>query len=58
MADIAELEAIKKAYNGNQEMERNLDILLEEYPAYLDYKSFLLDVLRQSYCLGFLYNDK
>ena len=63
MYDNGELDAIKKTYDvnsGNQEMERNLDILLEQYPVYVEYKSFILDALRHSYCLGFLngYKDK
>ena len=52
-----ELEAIKNAYdnnNGKQEMERNLDTVLESYPTFKEYKSFLLDILRDSYCMGFL----
>jgi hypothetical protein len=53
----SELEIVYDAYDKNggaQNMERNLDSLLENYPTLKDYKLFFLDVLKQSYCVGFL----
>ena len=53
----SELEQVYDAYDvngGAEQMERNLDTLLETFPTLKDYKLFFLDILKQSYCIGFL----
>ena len=51
------LEIIYKAYDkngGNENVLKEISLLLEKYPQFLDKKEELLFIVKECYCTGFL----